>query len=91
MTESETVIVELLSEEMLINVLINFLIESAIVEFILLVTSALKIYYLFFKAEKITTEVLKCDFSHIKLLCWFKIVILSVINVILTLKQVYAD
>ena len=91
MMRSETVIIELLSEKMLINVLINFLTKSAVIKFILSVTSALKMYYLSFEIRKTAAEVLKCDFSHIKLLCWFKIMILFIINVILALKWVYIN
>ena len=54
---------------MLINFLINFLIKFAVIEFILSAKSTLKMYYLFFKAEKTAAEVLKCDFSCMKLLC----------------------
>ena len=63
------IIIELLFKKMLTNFLINFLIEFTVVKFILLATFILKIYYLFFRTEKIIAEVLKHDFSCIKLLC----------------------
>ena len=88
---SETVIIKLLSEKTLTDISINFLIKSAIVESTLLVISVLKTYCLSFRAEKTAAEILKCDFSCMKLLCWFKIAVLFIINMILTFKQVYAD
>ena len=66
---SKTVIVRLLSEEVLTNVLINYLIKFIIVKLILSATFALKMYYLFFKAEKTAAEVLKYNSSYMKLLC----------------------
>ena len=91
MTESETVIVESLSEEILTDISIDCMTESAAVKSILLAVSALKMYCLSFKIRKIAAEVLKHDFSCMRLLCWFKIVLLSVINVILTFEWVYAN
>ena len=86
MMKSEIIIVKLSFEKMLTNISINFAIESAVVKSILSVIFILKTYCLSFKIKKITAEILKCDFLCTKLLCWFKIIILSAINAILTFK-----
>ena len=69
MMRSETVIIESLFKKTLINVSINCMIESAVVKSILLTIFALKVYYLPFRIEKNSAEVLKYDFSCMKLLC----------------------
>ena len=66
--KSEIIIVKSSFKEMLTDVLIDFLIESAVIKSTLSATSALKVYCLFFKAEKTAAEVLKHDFSHTRLL-----------------------
>ena len=89
MIKLKTVIIKSSFKEMLTNISIDFLIKSAVIKSILLMTFALKAYYLSFKVRKTVIKVLKYNFSHMKLLCWIKIIILFAINMILIFKQVY--